>query len=125
MKIIQAAACPFPSPQGSQVYVRGMSRALARRGHEVVVVCYEHGWGEPDPEYRVIRTPHVPGYSNMRAGPDMIKPLLDVALYGRRGPVPAIATNVYHFWLQGRSSSSQGQWRHSELVLQCNENCKG
>jgi len=80
LHIVQAAAFPFPSPQGSQVYVRGMARALARRGHRVTVACYAHGVGEADPEYEVIRTPPVPGYDNLRAGPDFVKPLLDAAL---------------------------------------------
>ena len=80
LRIVQAAAFPFPSPQGSQVFVRGMARALARRGHEVTVACYAHGLGTPDPEYRVVRTPAIPGYRNLRACPDLVKPALDPAL---------------------------------------------
>ncbi len=80
LHVVQAAAFPFPSPQGSQVYVRGMARALARRGHRVTVACYAHGTGPLDPDYEVVRTPPVPGYDNMRAGPDVVKPLLDAAL---------------------------------------------
>ena len=85
LKIVQAAAFPFPSLQGSQVYVRGMSRALGRRGHDVVVACYGHGdLGErvEDAEFRVVRTPRVPGYRRLRAGPDWVKPWLDLALVG-------------------------------------------
>ncbi len=85
LKIVQAAAFPFPSLQGSQVYVRGMSRALGRRGHDVVVACYGHGDSgvqSEDSEFRVVRTPRVPGYRRMRAGPDWVKPWLDVALVG-------------------------------------------
>ena len=80
LHIVQAAAFPFPSPQGSQVYVRGMSLALARLGHQVTVACYAHGVGDVDPEYAVVRTPPVPGYDNLRAGPDFVKPILDAAL---------------------------------------------
>jgi len=83
LRILQVAAFPFPSPQGSQVYVRGMARALAQRGHAVTVVCYGHGLGEPDPEYRTVRTPPVPGYRRLRSGPDLVKPLLDAALAAR------------------------------------------
>jgi len=57
-----------------------MALALARLGHRVTVACYAHGVGEPDPEYEVVRTPRVPGYDNLRAGPDFVKPLLDAAL---------------------------------------------
>ena len=88
LRIVQAAAFPFPSAQGSQVYVRGMARALARRGHEVTVVCYGHGEGEVDSNYRVVRTPRVPGYNNLRAGPDWVKPGLDIALGVRLDGAP-------------------------------------
>ena len=57
-----------------------MARALVRRGHKVTVACYAHGLGEPHPSLRVVRTPAVPGYDNLRAGPDLVKPLLDAAL---------------------------------------------
>jgi glycosyltransferase involved in cell wall biosynthesis len=57
-----------------------MARALARRGHDVTVLCYAHGVGVADPEYRVLRTPRVPLYSSMRAGPDLVKPGLDMAM---------------------------------------------
>ncbi len=80
LTLVQAAAFPFPTGQGSQVYVRGMARALARRGHRVIVACYGHGLGPSDPEYEVVRTPRVPGYDRMRAGPDLVKPWLDMAL---------------------------------------------
>jgi len=83
VRVLQVAAFPFPSPQGSQVYVAGMARALARRGHEVTLACYAHGVGEPDPSLRMLRAPPWPGYGNLRAGPDRVKPLLDLALGAR------------------------------------------
>lgn len=83
MRVLQVAAFPFPSPQGSQVYVLGMARALARRGHEVTVACYAHGVGAVPPGLRVLRAPPWPGYDNLRAGPDRVKPLLDLALGAR------------------------------------------
>jgi glycosyltransferase involved in cell wall biosynthesis len=70
-----------------------MALALARRGHHVTVACYAHGQGDVDPDYDVVRTPAVPGYDNLRAGPDLIKPALDLALaaqlvrLGRRADV--------------------------------------
>lgn len=95
LRIVQAAAFPYPSPQGSQVYVRGMARALARRGHQVIVACYAHGDGRVGDEdgVRVLRTPSVPGYANMRAGPDPVKPLLDLALAVR---LCALRADVIH-----------------------------
>lgn len=97
LRIVQAAAFPFPSPQGSQVFVRGMARALARRGHEVTVVCYAHGSDEVDEGYRVIRTPSIPGYANMRAGPDWVKPVLDLALAARIAGLPADVVHAHNY----------------------------
>lgn len=74
-----------------------MARALGRRGHSVTVACYAHGEGEPDPEYTVLRTPKVPGYSNLRAGPDLIKPALDVALAARIARIPADVVHAHNY----------------------------
>jgi glycosyltransferase involved in cell wall biosynthesis len=97
LRIVQAAAFPFPTPQGSQVYVRGMALALARRGHDVTVACYAHGTGAADPEYRVVRTPRVPGYANVRAGPDLIKPVLDAALAVRLSQLRADIVHAHNY----------------------------
>ena len=97
LRIVQAAAFPFPSAQGSQVYVRGMAKALARRGHDVTVVCYAHGEGEVDADYRVVRTPRVPGYNNLRAGPDWIKPGLDLALGAKIASIPADIVHAHNY----------------------------
>jgi glycosyltransferase involved in cell wall biosynthesis len=97
LRIVQAAAFPFPTSQGSQVFVRGMARALGRRGHEVTVVCYGHGQGEVDSEYSVVRTPRVPGYSNLRAGPDIVKPFLNLALAQRIAGIPADIVHAHNY----------------------------
>jgi 1,2-diacylglycerol 3-alpha-glucosyltransferase len=97
LRVVQAAAFPFPSPQGSQVFVRGMARALAARSHSVTVVCYGHGEGEVDPEYRVVRTPKIPGYNNLRAGPDLVKPFLDVALAQRIASIDADVVHAHNY----------------------------
>ena len=80
MKILHVGTFPFPSPQGSQVYVQGILRGLVEQGHQVSLLCYGHGIGEVPSGIRVIRTPNIPFYQNMRAGPDWIKPLLDVLM---------------------------------------------
>ncbi len=74
-----------------------MARALARRGHQVTVVCYGHGHGEADSDYRVVRTPRVPGYRNMRAGPDWVKPMLDLALAAKIASVPADVVHAHNY----------------------------
>jgi len=80
LHIVQPAAFPFPTRQGSQVYVAGMSSALARRGHRVTVACYGFGDGEVDPAIALRTVPVPENYRNLRAGPDWVKPLLDVRL---------------------------------------------
>ena len=80
LHVVQTSAFPFPTRQGSQVYVGGMASALARRGHRVTLVCYGFGEGEWDPLIDVRGVPVPPGYRNLRAGPDWVKPLLDVRL---------------------------------------------
>jgi glycosyltransferase involved in cell wall biosynthesis len=97
LRIVQAAAFPYPTAQGSQVYVRGMARALARRGHRVTVACYAHGDGQTDPGVSVARTPRVPGYSNLRAGPDLVKPVLDLALAGTIARIPADIVHAHNY----------------------------
>lgn len=78
--VLMPAACPFPSPQGSQVYIRGMARALHRRGIRLTLLCYGHGVGPDDDAYTVLRLPSPPGYRRLRSGPDLVKPWLDVLL---------------------------------------------
>ena len=67
LRVAQVGAFPFPTHQGSQVYVAGMAQALARRGHEVRVLCWGDGHGQL-PEVEICRTPRVPG-SSSRSGP--------------------------------------------------------
>lgn len=81
MKILQIGTFPYPSPQGSQVYVKSLLLGLSRLGHEVHLLCYGHGVGTTEVEeasgIHIHRTPPLFGYNNMRAGPDLVKPWLD------------------------------------------------
>ena len=67
-RIALVAACPFPTSQGSQVFIHQLARALAHAGHEVDLVTY--GFGE---------TAGVPSH-RLRAGPSFEKPLWDALL---------------------------------------------
>lgn len=84
MHILQVGTFPYPSPQGSQVYVKGIMRSLVAAGHQVTLLCYGHGVGEVTLEQQegihIIRTPKIVGYQNMRAGPDWVKPCLDLMM---------------------------------------------
>ena len=44
---------PYPSTQGSQVYVRSLLKGLSALGHQVSLLCYAHGdeeiqWDDPE-----------------------------------------------------------------------------
>lgn len=100
-RILMLAACPFPSPQGSQVFIRHLATALSDAGHEVHLVCYGSGhtplsaplrfavhrtperlWrarsgalgGTPPKEAGFL--PHI-----ARSGPSWDKPLADAAFF--------------------------------------------
>ncbi|MEC7987466.1 MAG: glycosyltransferase family 4 protein [Myxococcota bacterium] len=97
LDILHIACFPYPSIQGSQVYVRGLLKALAKRGHRVRLLCYQHGTELLDDEYEVIRARGLPGYNNMRAGPDFCKPLLDVFLLKRLLTLRADIIHVHNY----------------------------
>lgn len=77
MRIAVVVACPFPSPQGSQVFVREMAENLAATGHEVHLVTYGQGSRFSRPGIRHHRARRLPGDDAMRSGPTLVKPLLD------------------------------------------------
>lgn len=83
MRIVLVAACPFPSPQGSQVFVREMAEHLAAAGHEVHLLTYGQGAAFERPGIRHHRTGRVPGDGSMRSGPSLAKPFLDLLLFFR------------------------------------------
>lgn len=71
------AACPFPSPQGSQVFVAQMSEQLAARGHRVHLLTYGQGQVVTGSGFRHWRIRRLPGDDASRSGPTLVKPLLD------------------------------------------------
>ena len=73
-------ACPYPVPQGSQVYLRETAHALALAGHDVRIVTYGHGAGGDDGAFPLHRAPRLPGFRRTAAGPSLAKPLADAAL---------------------------------------------
>jgi len=82
MRIAVVAACPFPSPQGSQVLVGEMCEALVGRGHDVELLTYGQGSGEAKASgtYRHRRIRRLPGDDALRSGPTLMKPALDLLL---------------------------------------------
>jgi 1,2-diacylglycerol 3-alpha-glucosyltransferase len=79
-KIAMVAASPFPYPQGSQVLIGQLAAALHRRGHQVRLVAYHSGIGQPPEGVPVQRIRSLPGLGTTRAGPSWRKPLLDLLL---------------------------------------------
>ena len=75
-----AAACPFPTSQGSQVLIKSVSEALSRIGHDVRIISYHNGEPHIGFDLPIHRIPNVPTYRNLRAGPALQKPLLDLML---------------------------------------------
>lgn len=97
MRVVMAAACPYPTTQGTQVLIRGMVRALCRRGHEVHLVAYHLGEDLPAEGEVLHRIPRVPWYRKLRSGPSWGKPFLDGLLAGRLlGVVREVRPDLVH-----------------------------
>ena len=73
MHILHVACMPYPSMQGSQVYLRGLIQAQAQR-NQVFFCVMDTDQKLDDQGYRIIRAPNIGSYRNMRAGPIGISP---------------------------------------------------
>ncbi|MCL4693360.1 MAG: glycosyltransferase family 4 protein [Candidatus Hydrogenedentes bacterium] len=82
MRVAIVSACPFPVPQGSQVFLKDTAQALRDDGHEVHLVVYGYGDGTGFEGLRVHRSWRLPGARRTKAGPSWTKPLYDLALVG-------------------------------------------
>jgi len=80
LRVAIVGACPYPVPQGSQVFLRDTALALHERGHDVHLVVYGYGEGIDESGLRIHRSAHVAGGHHTKAGPTLAKPLLDLAL---------------------------------------------
>ena len=78
VRLAMVAAFPFPSPQGSQVFVREMCEQLGAH-HDVDLVTYgQRGEQRPAPTlYRHDTIRRLPGDDAVRSGPSLVKPVLD------------------------------------------------
>ncbi|MCH7959924.1 MAG: glycosyltransferase family 4 protein [Candidatus Hydrogenedentes bacterium] len=79
-RIAVVGACPFPVPQGSQVYLHETARALQGQGHPVDLVTYGYGQGDYDGDLPLHRAANFFGSRRTRSGPSLAKPFLDAAL---------------------------------------------
>jgi glycosyltransferase involved in cell wall biosynthesis len=72
------APTPYFSDRGCHVRIYEEARALTKLGHEVCIVTYH--LGRDMPGVRVVRTPRIPWYNKLEAGPSWHKPYLDILL---------------------------------------------
>jgi glycosyltransferase involved in cell wall biosynthesis len=75
-RVAMIAACPFPAGRGTPVRVLRLAEALAGRGHEIHVVTYHLGEGNPNAAVAVHRTRRLPTYRRLEPGPTWQKLLL-------------------------------------------------
>lgn len=80
LKIAMAGACPYPVPQGSQVFMRNTAQCLKALGHEVHLVVYGYGVGADHSGLRIHRAARVPFAAKTSAGPSFAKPFQDLTL---------------------------------------------
>ena len=80
LRLLEVAALPFPSRQGTQVLLDAIARGLAARGHEVHLLVYAHGAFPVDAPYRIHRLPDRPRFRSLRSGPDWRRAALDLVL---------------------------------------------
>ncbi len=80
LNIAVVGACPYPVPQGSQVYLRNTALALRAAGHSVHLVTYGYGLGEDPSGLPVHRAANVPFARRTAAGPSWAKPIQDALL---------------------------------------------
>jgi glycosyltransferase involved in cell wall biosynthesis len=76
LKIAVVAACPFPYPRGTPIRILRLAEALANRGHDLHVVTYHLGEGEPEGPVKVHRIRDVAIYRRVSPGPSYLKLLL-------------------------------------------------
>ena len=75
------AACPYPVPQGSQVYFTNTARALQTQGIAPRLVVYGYGIGEAAADLIVNPAWAGPPWARKTtAGPSLAKPFLDLGL---------------------------------------------
>lgn len=80
VRVLQVGAFPFPSHQGSQVYVGGMVRSLAAAGAEVWLATYGYGVGDWPAGVGQVPVRELPLPTSLASGPSVAKVVRDVLL---------------------------------------------
>ena len=84
-------------PRFPGVRARDGSRARAPWPRGVTVVCYGHGGRRIRLRLSSRPDPQLPGYNNLRAGPDWVKPVLDIALAAKIASLPADIVHAHNY----------------------------
>ena len=80
LRLLEVAALPFPTAQGTQALLREGCEALAEQGNEVHLLVYAHGaapYTPPLPNLVVHRVADWPHERSLRSGPSWRKLVLD------------------------------------------------
>ena len=80
LRIAMVGACPYPAPQGSQVFMRNTAQCLQSVGHDVHLVVYGYGVGADHSGLHVHRAARVPFAAKTAPGPSFAKPFQDITL---------------------------------------------
>jgi len=122
-RIAMVGACPYPVPQGSQVFLRDNALALAARGHEVHLVVYSYGQGRDQSGLRIHRCRHIPGEGKIGAGPSLVKPFQDFALamklreVANRFRIDAVIAHNYEALLAGLLAGTRPLVYHAHNAM--------
>jgi glycosyltransferase involved in cell wall biosynthesis len=79
-RIAMVAACPFPTSQGTQVFIGQLAKAIGDRGHKVHLVTYHFGDQDVKAAVPVHRARRLPLSGKLESGPSLQKPILDLGL---------------------------------------------
>ncbi|MDD2582225.1 MAG: glycosyltransferase family 4 protein [Desulfuromonadaceae bacterium] len=95
LRVLMIAPTPYFSDRGCHVRIYEEARALIKLGHEVCIVTYH--LGRDMPGVRVVRTPDIPWYSKLEAGPSWHKPYLDILLLWKcLTEIPSFRPHLIH-----------------------------
>lgn len=78
LSIAMLAPCPFPTHQGTQVFIRHLATALSRAGHTIHLITYGYGEYDEDWEFHLHRAARI--HAGLRSGPNFKKPAADAVL---------------------------------------------
>jgi glycosyltransferase involved in cell wall biosynthesis len=80
LRIAMVAPCPFPTSQGTQVFIGQLVQALRKRGHQIHLLTYHYGDKSLNFPPPVRRSWRLPISHKLSSGPSPQKPIFDMLL---------------------------------------------